>query len=213
MRLNIEINGEIEEFELYNISYHNQRLFCLGIGNDKSRVVKFISTKGFDRLLLQSFRGAQFNFKLTHFSPYLCKKEQKDIFRESDLIDKERENFVTHDIGPSEYSGKYITCHLFDQYRDDIYFETLNYLPNKKFDIFKYQTDDLYYTQHMSANKTHLPIIINQFNNDHIFGKTNIIHAVQDNGVELFDTNSLFNIADADLGYPNMNSFYNIMWE
>jgi len=211
MKLNIKLDGIEQEVELYNIVYYNQRLFCLGVGKDKDIIRRFITTKGFDKLLVQSRNGSQFNFKLSHFSPYLCSKEHKDIWRESDLLKKEGNSFKTTDIGPGNFSGNYIKCYDFEDYRDDIYFETLTYNLNKRFDIHRYQTDELYFTQHISKNKTHLPTIINQFNNDHMFNKLNIIHAVKDDGTEYFDTQSLFDICDADLGYTSKNSFYSII--
>lgn len=209
MELNIRIHGEYCTYNLYNIIYHNQRFFCLGVSEDGQTIKRFISTKGFDRLLVESQGGAEFNFKLSHFSPYLCRKD-KDIWKESDLLDKEQQNFKTSDIGPSEYSGRYVTCYLFNSYRDDVYFEQVKYELNKKFDPYMYQTDDLYFTQHHSASKNSLPTIFNIYNNESIFNTLSITHGVKDDGTEFFDTKSLVDVCNADLGHPNMNGFYAI---
>lgn len=210
MNVDITIDGLERTFTFYNFQYWNQRFFCLGVDKTTGEVRKFISTKGFDRILVQCNTGAKFNFRKMHFNPYLCSRE-KDIWRESQIIDKKRDQFACMDVGPTEWGGRYRTCKVFDDYyRDDIYFETRPFELGD-FDLMKYQSDDLYFIQHQSKNHDQLPIIINMFDNDKIFGNIGIIHAVTDDGKEYFDEESLNQICNADLGYTETNGLYCII--
>ena len=210
MKINASINGMLKEFNLYDFQYWNQRLFCLGMSSDGNELKKFISTKGFDKLLIESDIGPSFHFTREHFNPYLCSRE-KDVFKESQLIEKHLDKFKTEDIGQSKYTGHYTICSDLGPYRDDLYFETTLF-ETSKFDLFQYQTDDLYYIQHQSKNKDNeFPVIVNQFDAN-IFGKVFIIHGVNEDGSkDYLDFSSLYHICDADLGYPSVNSFYSII--
>lgn len=208
MKLFISFENELIEFNLYDFQYWNQRFFCLGMSTDGRLMKKFISTKGFDKLLVESDIGSKFNFKKEHFNPYLCDKE-KDIWKESDQVEKHKEKFETSDVGPHNFSGHYVKCADLDNYKDQYYFETKKF-DIYDFDLYKYRNDDLYFTQHQSSNKDKLPNVVNLFDAN-LFGKLNIIHCVGDNGNEYVDFASLYQICDADLGYPTINSFYSIL--
>ena len=210
MNVDIKIDGLERTFKFYNFQYWNQRFFCLGVDSNNGEVRKFISTKGFDRILVQSTTGAKFNFRKMHFNPYLCSKE-KDVWRESQIIDKQRDEFTCHDVGPSDWAGRYRTCKVLDYYRDDIHFETRPYELGD-FDLLKYQSDDLYFIQHQSHNHDRMPTLINMFDGDKVFNNINIVHAVTDDGKEYFDEYSLNRICGADLGYTEANALYCITY-
>ena len=214
MKICIKLNETEEEYELYGFQYWNQRFFCLGVSLNDGSKEHFISTKGFDKLLIKSYRGAAFRFKLGNFSPYLCNKE-KSMFKESDKINTEEEDFLCNDTGPSEWSGEYIKCASFDQYIDNVYFETKPFELDK-FDLFKYRTDPEYY--HMNKTQKHdsLPMVydgrfvevdsktihvIRNAKIDKVFNNTTIIHGVCDNGKEYVDKLSLVEMCNLELNY------------
>lgn len=206
MKIIITLNNETHIINLYNFQYWNQRWFALGQSLDGSIFKKFITTKGFDRVMIESNSGTQFNFKKEHFSPYLCNKE-KDIWRESQLIDN-NQDLIISDVGPSNFSGKYefVDNQEGMVFNDRLYFETKNF-EAPKFDLLKYQNDDFYYVRYQSINKDKLPQLTNLTDID-LFGKINIIHGVDDNGNDYFDASSLTQICDTDLGFPEKNSIY-----
>lgn len=206
MKIIATINNETHIIHLYNFQYWNQRWFCLGLSLDGSIFKKFITTKGFDSILIESNSGIQFNFKQEHFSPYLCNKE-KDIWKESQLI-ANNANIVINDIGPFSYSGKYKTIQTEEcfPYKDDVYFETKAF-ETPDFDLLKYQNDDFYYSRYQSTNKDRLPLLVS-LTDIELFNDINIIHGVRDDGVDLFDTESLYQICDTDLSFPEKNSLY-----
>jgi len=214
MNIKIRIRNEEIEFNLYNFQYWNQRMFCLGMTLDGKTIKNFISTKGFDKLLVSTIEAVEgsgyFHFKKEHFNPYLCSRE-KDIWKESQLLAKHGNNFKTDDVGPSSFTGHYEICMDLGPYRDDIYFET-KLFEIEGFDLFKYQTDDIYYIIHQSKNRDNeLPKLIDQ-SDGLLFGKISIIHGVNEEASkDFFDFASLYGICDADLGYPSFNSFYSII--
>ncbi len=210
MKVNVTVENNVKEFNLYDFQYWNQRLFCLGMSSEGNELKKFISTKGFDQLMIEADDGPLFHFTKEHFNPYLCNRD-KDIFKESQQIEKLGKKFKVEDIGQSKFTGHYQPCMVLGPYRDDLYFET-KVFEVSNFDLFQYQTDDLYYIQHQSKNKDNeFPVIVNQFDAN-IFGKIFIIHGVNEDGSKDFlDFPSLYHICDADLGYPSINSFYSII--
>lgn len=211
MNIIITMKTEKVEFILHDFQYWNQRLFCYGTSVDGSLKKKFISTKGFDKILVEAEEGPKFTFAKVHFSPYLCSRD-KDIFRESQKIEKFNLAHHVKDVGPSEFSGMYQVCIENGIYRDDLYFET-KVFDVDGFDLFKYQTDDLYYTQYQSkSHDNEFPVIIGDESQINVLGRVNIIHGVNENGEkDFFDFASLYHICDADLGFPPVNSFYSII--
>ena len=202
MNINITYCEEEHTIFLYNFQYWNQRFFCLGQSQDGSIFKKFISTKGFDQLLMESTTGPQFKFKKEHFNPYLCSRE-KDLWKESQQIDHLADKLEIKDIGPHEYSGCYRVVAELGSYKDNAYFET-KVFEQPEFDLFMYQNDDLYYIQHQSLRKDREPQLISLMDTD-LYGKVNIIHGVNEDGDDLFDVESLMKIIDNDLAYPEKN--------
>jgi hypothetical protein len=207
MNININLNNQEYTIFLYNFQYWNQRLFALGQSTDGTLFKKFISTKGFDKLLIESDTGPLFSFKKEHFSPYLCSRE-KPLWRESQLIDRNGKDFTASDIGPYDYSGNYEIVADLIPYRDDAYFET-KVFTEPEFSLFKYQIDDLYFIQYQSALKDKMPTLTCLMEAD-LYNNINIIHGVTDNGSDIFDLNSLLKVIDTDLAYPEKNSLYMI---
>lgn len=205
--MNIKITFEDQEYEvfLYAFQYWNQRFFCLGQSTCGTLFKKFISTKGFDELLIENTEGPSFIFKKDHFNPYLCSKE-KDVWHESQQIQHHGNNFSVNDIGPNDYSGSYTQIRTLGPYRDDTYFETRPFV-KPDFDLFQYQNDDLYFIQHQSINKDKLPVLTCLMDAD-LYGKINIIHGVTDNNDEIFDLQSVFKIVDTDLAFPEKNGLF-----
>lgn len=206
MIINIQENNEEKEYLLFNYLYVNQRFFANGIERRTGEPAKFISTKGFDTILKRSSTGISYNFTKKYFNPYLCDKE-KEIFKESIIIQTPGKEIK--DIGPSNFTGNYEIVKPGFTYRDDMYFE---HKPFKVegFDLFRYQNDDLYFTQYHSSSHNTLPKLVNIFDAE-LYEKIQITHGVNTDGVDYFDLNSLIRICDAELGYPDKNSFYNII--
>jgi hypothetical protein len=209
MKVNITYQDQEIEVFLYNFQYWNQRFFCLGSNQDGTLFKKFISTKGFDVLLMENDEGPSFTFKKEHFNPYLCNKE-KDVWRESQQITQHYNNFSVSDIGPHDYSGHYIPVKDLGQYKDDAYFETKPF-SKPEFDLLQYQTDDLYFIQHQSINKDRLPQLICLMDDATLYDKINIIHGVTDKDEEIFDLETLIKIVDTDLAYPEKNGLYLVL--
>jgi hypothetical protein len=205
MNIDIEIENGVEEYSLFNYFYISQRYFASGINRITGETKKFITTKGFDQILMSSKKGIEYNFTKKHFNPYLCDKE-KLIFRESQLIENQK---IIKDIGPSNFSGNYEVVKKNQPYKDNFYFETVPFKV-EGFDLFRYQNDDLYFTQYQSDARNKLPQLVNVFDAN-LYEKINIVHAVNDNGDDYFDLNCLIRICDAELGYPDKNSFYSII--
>ena len=207
MNINIILNNQEYTIFLYNLQFWNQRFFALGQSTDGTIFKKFISTKGFDKLLIESDSGPSFTFKKEHFSPYLCDKS-KPLWRESQLIDRNGKEFNTTDIGPNDFSGHYEIVTDLIEYRDDAYFETKTFT-EPEFSLYKYQLDDLYFIQHQSVAKDRMPILTCLMEAE-LYNNINIIHGVMDNGNDIFDMFSLLKIIDTDLAYPDKNSLYTI---
>ena len=205
MNININYNGIDYIIYLNILSFWNQRFFALGQSTDGTIFKKFISTKGFDKLLIESNTGPSFSFKKEHFSPYLCNKE-KSLWKESQLIERNGNEFTTSDIGPYDFSGHYEVVADLNNYKDDAYFETKTFT-EPEFSLLKYQMDDLYFIQHQSILKDKMPTLTCLMEAD-LYNNINIIHGVMDNGNDIFDMNSLLKIIDTDLAYPEKNSLY-----
>lgn len=206
MIIDIEDENGIQEYALFSYYYVGQRYFASGINRTSGESAKFISTKGFDQILISCTNGLEYNFTKKHMNPYLCSRD-KDLFKESQMI--ENPNRRIEDIGPSNFSGNYRVVKTNQPYKDGFYFETVPFKV-EGFDLFKYQNDDLYFIQHQSDARNKLPVLVNVFDAE-LYEKINIVHAVNDNGDDYFDLNCLVRICDAELGYPDKNSFYSII--
>lgn len=210
MIIDIQTENGVEEYSIFNYLYIGQRYFASGINRITGETKKFITTKGFDQILMHSNNGIEYNFTKKHMNPYLCDRvedSEKLMFRESEII--KTATLPIKDIGPSSYNGKYEIIKTNLPYKDGFYFETVSFKV-EGFDLFKYQNDDLYFTQHQSDARNKLPQLINVFDAN-LYEKINIVHAVNTNGDDYFDLNCLVQICDAELGYPDKNSFYSII--
>lgn len=209
MIVDIQTENGVEEYSLFNFLYINQRYFASGINRITGETRKFITTKGFDQLLVSSTNGIEYNFTKQHMNPYLCRREdyEKMTFRESEVI--KTAQLPIKDIGPSNFSDKYQVIKSNLTYKSGFYFETVPFKVDG-FDLFKYQNDDLYFIQHQSDARNKLPVLVNVFDAG-LYEKINIVHAVNDSGDDYFDLNCLVRICDAELGYPDKNSFYSII--
>jgi hypothetical protein len=209
MIIDIETEDGIQEYSLFNFNYINQRYFATGTNRITGKDKKFITTKGFDQILIACEKGIEFNFTKQHLNPYLCERilPSGQIYRESELI--KTAILPIKDMGLSDFSGNYQVIKTNQFYKDDFYFETVSFKVDG-FDLFKYQTDDLYFTQHQSTARNKLPQLVNVFDAN-LYGRINIVHAVSDVGEDYFDLNCLVQICDAELGYPNKNSFYSVI--
>ena len=209
MNITIKYNEQEYDVHLYNFQYWNQRFFCLGQSTDGSLFKKFISTKGFDHLMMEADNGPFFKFKKEHFNPYLCNKE-KDLWHEYQQITQHGDNFKNSDVGPSDFSGHYCIVSELGPYKDDAYFETRSF-EKPEFDLLQYQNDDLYFIQHQSTNKDKLPQLVCLLPDANIYEKINIIHGVTTKDEELFDLNALIRVTDTDLAYPGKNGLYLVL--
>jgi hypothetical protein len=207
--IDIETDTGIEKYNLFNFIYTGQRFFATGVNESSNKKYNFISTKGFDQILMSSLDGIDYNFTKKHMNPYLCErvKDSVSIFKESEIIQTIKTTIK--DIGPSSFTGSYKIVKTDQAFVDNFYFETIPFKYNG-FDLFKYQNDDMYFIQHQSKLRDGYPKLINLFDVD-VYNKINVIHAVNDDGEDYFDINSLNQICDADLGYPDKNSFYKII--
>ena len=207
--MSVSITVGNDEYTLTNVEYWGQRLFAKATCHKTGETSNVISTKGFDHLLIASNRGNKFKFKGSDkYNPYLANKE-KDIYYESQLIDKHGEQYEVTDVGPSEYNGTYRFWFKLGEYNDDYYFETRKLQPSD-FNLFQYQTDDIYYTTHASSYRDKLPTLFSGSDAD-LFGKINIIHGVtflNDKVTDIFDVESIDIIVTADTGYAGKDGIY-----
>ena len=80
MKVNIQIDGLQITVNLFKVEFWNQRFFCIGEDCESGHLYRFVSTKGFDRLLVERDKGARFTFRKEHFSPYLCNKDMNPLY-------------------------------------------------------------------------------------------------------------------------------------
>jgi len=200
LQTEIEINafGRIYSIRLSSIQYFNKRFFCIGEALDGSYSEKqFISTHGFEKLLMKHPDGSKFDFKKGVINPYMSDREDP-IERESDTI---RQKDISYsDIGPSEFSGRYVDVADIGEYRVDTVFETKEFV-KPDFDLYRYQNDSEYCVDNRSKKKDREPKLVCCDSNE-MYGKVKIIHGVSNTGDEFFDMESINYLLNRDIGHP-----------
>jgi hypothetical protein len=124
------------------------------------------------------------------------------------------------DIGPNEFSGKYINVYCFGKTIDNLFFETIDFI-EPEFYLYKYQTNINYRNENRSVRKDGKPKIltmtqISLFATDPI---NRIIHAVKKTSDEndniliedFFNTELLTKIFQADIPTPGGSTFRTVL--